>query len=318
MEQFRTIVIPNKHEGLINHERSIFSLGSCFADNIADLLERDLFQVLKNPFGTLYNPASILQTIERLSCPKLFNEEDLFETEGQWRSWDCHTKLGFKDLKSAVNQLNSLIEQSRLFIEKAGTVILTFGTTFVFQLRHSGAIVANCHKMPGSLFERFMLPIEDCISKIEKSINLLRNLNPEIKIIMTVSPIRHLSDGAHGNFLSKATLALAIEKVIEKHEGVFYFPSYEIMMDDLRDYRFYSDDMKHPSKMAIDYIYSRFQESYWNKRTFEITEKARKISLRKEHRFSDDTNPLKYEQFQRITCQMEAELFREYPELKRV
>ncbi|MCH5318660.1 MAG: GSCFA domain-containing protein [Paramuribaculum sp.] len=315
---FRTIVEPDKVKGLISHRSGILTLGSCFADNIGEKLEREMFHVRRNPFGPLYNPSSIYQTVSRMALADKFSEDELFESGGLWRSWNSHTKLAGSDRKTVADRLNEILLDMKRYTQEAGTAILTFGTAFVFRLKDTGRIVANCHKMPGTMFERRLLTPEECVLMMTQTVETLRMINPDINLVMTVSPVRHTADGAHGNFISKATLALAVDETLKKYGNVYYFPSYEIMTDDLRDYRFYAEDMKHPSEQAVAYIYERFKEAYFDEKTMELARKARVISLRKAHRLTEGTDETTYDKFQKVTEQMEDDLIREHPYLAQI
>lgn len=305
---FRTVLQPQPHPGLITHRRGILTLGSCFADNIAARLADDMFPVLQNPFGTLYNPGSVYQGASRIALGEHFDRRELFEHLGRWRSWNCHTLLTDTDPDALTARLNDILDRARQFVGQAAVAILTFGTARVFRLKDSGRIVANCHKMPSDSFQRLLLNPDQCVMMINATIDALRRVNPDITVIMTVSPVRHLADGAHGNFISKATLALAVEQALADNDRTFYFPSFEIMNDDLRDYRFYADDMVHPSPQAIDYIYDRFAETYFDTATRQLALEARKISRRKQHRPTDTTDPAEFSRFQEETDRLERQL----------
>ena len=305
---FRTVLQPQSHPGLITHRRGILTLGSCFADNIAARLTDDMFPVLQNPFGTLYNPGSVYQAVSRIALGEQFDRRELFEHLGRWRSWNCHTLLTDTDPDALTARLNDILDRARQFVGQAAVAILTFGTARVFRLKDSGRIVANCHKMPSDFFQRLLLNTDQCVMMINATIDALRRVNPDITVIMTVSPVRHLADGAHGNFMSKATLALAVEQALADNDRTFYFPSFEIMNDDLRDYRFYADDMVHPSPQAIDYIYDRFAETYFDTATRQLALEARKITRRKQHRPTDTTDPAEFSRFREETDRLERQL----------
>ncbi|MDE7025610.1 MAG: GSCFA domain-containing protein [Paramuribaculum sp.] len=283
--KFRTETQPLPHSGLLSHNDSIFMLGSCFTDNIGVKLHERLFNVTINPFGTLYNPASINHTVQRIVSRQRFTTADITKnSDGRWFSYDCHTKLNNADASQLLDNLNNRLDSAHDFISQATTMCITLGTAWVFTLNSTGQVVANCQKQPASLFTHTRMTVTECTDCLDHTITALKNLNPHIKIILTVSPIRHLANGAHGNQLSKSTLLLACDEATQRHSNVIYFPSYEIMMDDLRSYRYYAADMKHPSDVAVDYIYEIFAQSFFNNDTIELSQQALNLMHRIAHR----------------------------------
>lgn len=282
--EFRTIVdIPN-HPGLISHWSRILLLGSCFSDNIGQRLQQRLFAVRINPFGTLYNPASIRVCTERLAEGRGFTEADLIFHDRLFHSFDCHTSHSDTDAGRMLRRLNETVESNHRRLAGTDTAILTFGTAWVYTLASDGTIVANCHKLPAATFRRRLMDVEECERNISSAIQNLRSVSPGIRVILTVSPVRHLSDSAHGNQISKSTLLMAVDRVVRQMPDTIYFPAYEIMMDDLRDYRFYDADMCHPSATAADYIYSRMAEAFFDKPTAELSRQCEKLTRRMLHR----------------------------------
>lgn len=291
--QFRTpIDVPSQLSVNIDHNDRIVMLGSCFTDNIGAILERDGFTVTYNPMGPLYNPESILEAI-KLALSSKQNRKFIIKTDDNG-TYHClnfasrYTSIDYDKLKT---QLNAELDQLKEKIEAATTIILTLGTAYIYKLKDApckGLTVGNCHKFPASHFERVRITAEE----VESCINDIMNLaGTDKKVLFTVSPIRHLGDGMHENQISKATLLLALDKALNKiseynstNSILQYFPSYEIMMDDLRDYRFYASDMKHPSEIAIEYIYEIFSKYYFTTATMEKSIQHRKESLRKAHR----------------------------------
>lgn len=286
MAEFRTSVAPLCYMGSLSHTTPLLLLGSCFATNIGAKLEKDFFDVTVNPFGTLYNPASIAATCERIACDINFTDGDITERDGLLHSWDCHSSLSSVSLdsNSYLGILNGLLSKLREKVTSVDTVILTFGTRHIFRLKESGRVVANCHKFPAATFEEEDLDVGQCTAMISSSVEHLRQLNPSMRVILTVSPVRYVGEGLHNSTLSKSTLLLACDAVARLYENIIYFPSYEILMDDLRDYRFYAADMKHPSDVAIDYIYEIFSRSFFDKRTMEIANRCRRLVARLNHR----------------------------------
>lgn len=279
--QFRTTVKIESLKRKIGHSEPILSLGSCFADNIASRLAAAKFQITASPSGVLFNPESIASAIERYSRAAAPTAEELREGDEGWYSFDFHSSLSHSEREVALAQMQQAVEQGAEALAKAKVVIVTFGTAWVYRLKENGRVVANCHKQHQSLFSREMLSIEEIV---ERYAPLMEGVLAGKKVIMTVSPIRHLSDGLEANSLSKAILRVAIDKLAERYDNVHYFPSFELLNDDLRDYRFYADDMTHPSAVAIDYIWERFEEYAFSAATIDIIKRLRKIADAVAHR----------------------------------
>ncbi|HAN00772.1 MAG TPA: GSCFA domain protein [Marinilabiliales bacterium] len=284
MENFRTTFNIPKGSTAIDFSSKIMMLGSCFAENIGEKLIQNKFQTLVNPFGTLYNPESIAHSLEFLIKKKKFTESDLFEQQGVWNSFYHHSRFSDTDKERCLANINTQIEKGSQFLKKADFLIITLGTAWVYQLKKSGTIVTNCHKVPTKEFERFRISKCDMVEKLRSVIKKIKNQNLNLKIIFTVSPVRHLKDGAIENQLSKASLLLTVHELVAEFEKVSYFPSYEIMMDDLRDYRFYAGDMVHPSGQAIDYIWEKFKTSWIDPQQFTVMKEIEKINQALEHR----------------------------------
>lgn len=279
--QFRTTVKIESLKQKIGHNDSILSLGSCFANNIASRLAAAKFQITASPSGVLFNPESIASAIERYSRAAAPTAEELREGDEGWYSFDFHSSLSHSEREVALAQMQQAVEQGAEALAKAKVVIVTFGTAWVYRLKENGRVVANCHKQHQSLFSREMLSIEEIV---ERYAPLMEGVLAGKKVIMTVSPIRHLSDGLEANSLSKAILRVAINKLVERYDNVHYFPSFELLNDDLRDYRFYADDMTHPSAVAIDYIWERFEEYAFSAATTDIIKRLRRIADAVAHR----------------------------------
>lgn len=237
-------------------------LGSCFTDYVGQRLAAEGWEICANPCGTLFNPFSISRAIRLALSAETLADGDffLFESavESGWRCWDFPTKFSAETPESCREKCEAALTLLRGKLTKAQSLILTFGTAWVFELAaHPGRVVANCHKVPAREFRRRRATVEEIVATWEETIKFIRTINPGIRIILTVSPVRHLKDGFHGNACSKATLLLACEELCAT-AGCEYFPSFEIMTDDLRDYRYYAEDLVHPSPEAIDYIFKKF------------------------------------------------------------
>ena len=251
--KFRTeIEVTPLAEGMV-HGAKIFALGSCFAENISERLRRSKFSIASNPFGILFNPASIAAAIDRLADARSFAVCDITAGKEGYFSFDAHSSLDGKTHTEAFGNLNKAVAQGAKSLAEADWVILTFGTAWVYE--HEGRVVANCHKQPASQFERRRLSVTEIVERYSR---LFEGILRDKKVVLTVSPVRHIGDGLQENSVSKATLRLAVEELVAKYENAHYFPSYEILIDDLRDYRYYADDLAHPSNMAVDYVWERF------------------------------------------------------------
>lgn len=275
-----------KNPRKIKYSDKILLLGSCFSDEIGRILKDYRFDVLSNPFGTLYNPFSIFNAAQRVMSAQPFEQQDVIERpDGLYVSFMHHSCCGRNSAEEFLKSANDSLAESSAFAKEADTVIVTLGTSWVYKYagegQMNGMIVSNCHKLPASKFKREFMDKE-------KTIGMLKNiaaLFPRKNLIFTVSPIRHLADGAHGNKISKASLLLAVEDIIKecKCDAPYYFPAYEIMEDELRDYRWYAEDMVHPSGAAVKYIFEKFAEACIEDDSRGRMEENHKISKRENH-----------------------------------
>jgi len=238
----------------IKYEDEIFCLGSCFAGEIGAIMQNLRFKITVNPFGVLFNPGSVAMSIGRLMSRTQFREEELILSGDVYKSFNHGSEFASLSKEEFLKNNNAILEKASESFSRSGWIILTLGTSWVYKLKESREIVSNCHKLPDSLFERVLMEPDEIFSAIDKCVKD----NPGKRWILTVSPVRHLKDGAHGNQLSKARLLLAVERLAKENANVFYFPAYEIFMDELRDYRFYASDMVHPSQESIKYIWESF------------------------------------------------------------
>ena len=323
MELFTRVKIPESKIRVDYNSRLAF-FGSCFADNISAQFASRKFKVFANPFGTVYNPISIEHTIQNIATGKVFDEKDVFKDErsdGLWHCWDAHSSLSASSREECIDKLNAANSQAREFLQQADIVFITIGSAFVYSL--NGNVVANCHRQDPRIFERRLISVEEAagaIKRIVKRLEILRlrtssfaqddtqnsTQDDTFHIVFTVSPIRHMGDGAHGNNLSKATVLLATEKALKEiasPSGIEYFPSYEIVMDELRDYRFYNDDMIHLSKTAEEYIFERMVETYCDSTSRENMSKVEKFLKMANHRIQDESSPATQELKKKIKAQ---------------
>ena len=314
MDFFTKINIPAA-DWQIDYNSRLAFFGSCFADNISAQFASRKFNVLANPFGTVYNPLSAAMQIKAIANGKIFGEADVFqdmrsansnEIRVPWHCWNAHGSLSAPTREECIAKLNAATQEAREFLQKADVVFITLGTAFVYFLKESGIAVSNCHRQNPNLFIRKMISVDHATEALKSIVRDLLKLKQdsrrEFHIVFTVSPLRHLSDGAHENTLSKATLQLAINKVIQEiaspsarndvgAETISYFPSYEIVMDELRDYRFYDDDMIHLSKTAEGYIFERMAETYCDGKTHEDIKQVEKFLKSANHRIQDADSP---------------------------
>lgn len=260
MIKFRTEVDLPDFKKKMGYRHQSMMIGSCFAENIGTYLQELCFPIMVNPFGILYNPISIANSLELLITGKKFTEQDLFYSNGLYNSFSHHSRFSGSDPVNTLEGINTQAAEASDILKKCHHLFITFGTSWVFKHKTSSTIVSNCHKLPAATFDRYRLSIKQINEIWIPLIDKMRSINPDLHLVFTVSPIRHLKDGAHENQLSKSTLLMAIEELMSKYgdELISYFPSYELVLDELRDYRFYAADMNHPSEIAIDFIREKF------------------------------------------------------------
>ncbi len=243
----------------IDHRSSTLLMGSCFTENIGRIMERALFPVCINPFGVTYNPVSVLRGLDALLNKDAYIENDLDQYDGMWFSFDHYTGFSSPDREASLSGINSIFAEAKKVLAEAKLLVLTWGTSWVYRYNETGNVVCNCHKIPANRFTRSRLTTEEIVETYTAFLPSLFQANPDLKVLLTVSPVRHWKDGAHGNQVSKAALLIAAEALADCFAGrVSYFPSYEIVMDELRDYRFYAADMLHMNQQATDYIWEIF------------------------------------------------------------
>ena len=319
----------------IDYSSRLAFFGSCFADNISAQFAERKFKVMANPFGTVYNPISLASQLKAIAEGKVFKDKDVFKDErcdGLWHCWSAHSSLSAHTREECINKLNAATMQTRDFLQKADIVFVTLGTSFVYFLKGNGEPVSNCHRQDPNLFTRRMISVEEATDSIREIVASIRLLNPNASIVLTVSPLRHMSDGAHNNTLSKATLQLAINNVlleiatvatlprndnvsrVSAGDFIEHFPSYEIVMDELRDYRFYESDMVHLSRTAEEYIFERMADTYCSEITRGHIAKVEKFLKGARHRIQDESSPATQDFLKKINAQA-AQLETEIPGL---
>lgn len=290
--KFRTEVDIKESENKIEVEDKIFSIGSCFASEMSDLFQQGQLQAVNNPFGTVFNPFSINNAIKRLHDSDFYIEEDLITFNEEYISLDHHTSFDTRYIHQTLDKINSKIEEGNLFLQDANWVIITYGTSFIYEFQPKKKLVANCHKIPQKFFEKRLLTHQEITDSIYNTILSLKDICKEnVQILFTVSPVRHTKDGMVENQLSKSKLITAIHESVSVFENCHYLPIYEILMDDLRDYRFYKEDMIHPNTQAIQYIFDKFGAAYFSENTREFIKENFKINKALQHRTEDEKDP---------------------------
>ncbi len=268
----------------ISHEDKLMMLGSCFTENIGKLLAQHKFDIDINPFGITYNPISIVNGLDRIIDGKRMKEEDLFFYNDRWNSYAFHGRFSDESIERTLLGMNKRIEQAAENIQKTNILLLTFGTSFIYRLKTTNEVVNNCHKLPAEQFEYEMVPANEIIKVYVGLLEKLVEINPSLQILLTISPVRHWKNGYFSNNLSKSNLVSVIHYFINRYSNVNYFPAYEILLDELRDYRFYEDDMLHPNKLAIRYIWEKFSEVYFVQETKDMNRELQSIIQAKNHK----------------------------------
>lgn len=265
--QFRTPITPKKASFELEYSQFLMTFGSCFSTNMGNKLQQACFRTRINPFGVLYNPISIARSIRRILNRETYSKADLLRHGDLWVSFDHHGQYSNLDAEQMVEQLNLELAEDAAYLSNQAVLFITWGSAHAYRHRETGEIVANCHKIPAREFDKEMLSVEQIETEYKSLFNRLKTEFPNLKIVLTISPIRYLSDGFFENQVSKSILHIAAQNLLHQFENVSYFPAYEIMMDDLRDYRFYEQDLIHPSKLAIDYIWNHFSATYFGTKT---------------------------------------------------
>lgn len=295
--KFRTEVDINESEKKLGIEDCIFSIGSCFASEMHEKFSEGQIQSLSNPFGTVFNPYSILQAVKQVYDAKEYQENDLILANGSYISLDHHSSFDSRFAHITLDKINKNIEEANQFLQNTGFVIITFGTSYIYEFLPQNRLVANCHKIPQKFFEKRFLSHQELTESIGKTIDLLQDIcKDDVQILFTVSPVRHTKDGIVENQLSKSKLITAIHESVAGKENCHYLPVYEILMDDLRDYRFYKDDLIHPNSQAVQYVWEKFGNAYFSDEAKVFINENNKIITALNHKTADDKNP-KYQEF---------------------
>jgi hypothetical protein len=274
---------PRQFSTTVQHHHKLFLIGSCFTENIGTRLRHHKFDVLENPNGILFNPASIVKSISSYISNKQYVESDLFYQNECWNSWEHHSRFSHPDLAACLDGINQSQQAAHTFIVKADWVFITVGSAFVYELDNN-EVVANCHKVPTDKFRKRLLTVAEVYAAFKQMLHELCEVNPTVKIIFTISPVRHLRDGFVENNRSKSTLVQAVHQLIEEDDRLFYFPAYELVIDDLRDYRFYAEDMVHPNYTATNYVWEKLLATCIHEDAQKLMKEINVINSAKNHK----------------------------------
>ena len=281
--EFHLAYHPKPLAATISHDQKLLLIGSCFTEQMGNKLTQHKFQILDNPNGILFNPVSITSSVKSYISNRKYTEADLFYQNECWNSWHHHSRFSHPDKEECLTQINWSRNNAHDFLKEAGWLVLTLGSAFVYQLE-DGSIAANCHKVSIDKFDKRLLSIEEVIENLDNMILQLLIFNPGIRIIFTISPVRHLRDGFVENNRSKAVLINAVHRIVEKNDRCFYFPAYELIIDDLRDYRFYAEDMVHPNYAATNYVWGKFISTCIDEPSHQLMRLINEINAARQHK----------------------------------
>jgi hypothetical protein len=302
---------PKPFETAIRHQDHIFLAGSCFTENIGTKLKQHKFSVLENPNGILFNPISIAKSVTSYIEHKQYTEADLFYQNECWNSWEHHSRFSHPDKNECLQQINRSQSTAHHFLKTADWVMLTLGSAFVYELDNKQT-VANCHKVPTDKFNKRLLSVEEILSALDNVMHRLFIFNPNVKIIFTISPVRHLRDGFIENNRSKALLIQAVHHMVNKFSKLFYFPAYELVIDDLRDYRFYAEDMVHPNYAATNYVWDKFVKACIDESSQKLMKEINEINAAKSHKAFNPSSE-QHKKFLQTNLDKVKKLQTEYP-----
>ena len=291
--EFRLEFTPRPFQQKINHHQQLLLIGSCFTENIGSKLKHLKFSVLENPNGILFNPISIVQSLHSYIENKQYTATDLFYQNECWNSWQHHSRFSHPDKDFCLQMINESQQEAHHALKTAGWLMITVGSAFVYELaglaavgegNGSKTVVANCHKVPTDKFNKRLLSPGEIVNAFSTVLEEIFTFNPAIKIIFTISPVRHLRDGFVENNRSKATLIQAVHQLTDNHPQLFYFPAYELVIDDLRDYRFYAEDMVHPNYAATNYVWEKFIATCIDENAHQLMKEINSINVAKNHK----------------------------------
>lgn len=319
--EFRLEFTPKAFTQKINHQHKLLLIGSCFTENIGSKLKQLKFSVLENPNGILFNPISIVQSVQSYIQNKQYSEADLFYQNECWNSWQHHSRFSHPDKNECLQIINQSQQAAHHFLKSADWILITAGSAFVYELWSSnnfplvsGKVVANCHKVPTDKFNKKLLSAREITAAFTTMLEAIFIFNPKAKIIFTISPVRHLRDGFVENNRSKATLIQAVHQLVDADERLFYFPAYELVIDDLRDYRFYAEDMVHPNYAATNYVWEKFITSAIDESSQQLMKEINIINAAKNHKPFNPTSE-QHKKFLQTHLQKTIQLQSQHPYL---
>lgn len=294
---FRTELPYNTNSIKLDYKSKIFTIGSCFATEIFNKLSQYKFSVFHNPFGVIFHPLAVENAIMRIYSQEEYQSSELFKYEELYLSWDHHSSFNDISKDRVLSHINQNINLANKFLQETDMVIITLGTSFVYKLNQFDIIVANCHKIPNTHFSKLLLAEHQIKTSLKNIIEMLTDMGKKnMKIFFTLSPVRHIKDGMVENNISKSKLLCAIHSVVESYDNCEYFPSYEFMMDDLRDYRFYKEDLIHPNDVAIKYIWEKFKNAHISPDEFSTMQMVKKVNTSLQHKIQN-THTIAYKKF---------------------
>ncbi len=306
---FRTEVHITPSENRISYQSDVLFMGSCFTEYIGAIMQELRFPVDVNPFGVIYNPSSVARNLWTLLNGKIYTADELEKEGDRWFSFDHHSRFSHPDREQCLEKINDRLSYSQEHLKTTRFLLLTWGTAWVYVHRKSANVVCNCHKLPAARFSRHLLTPSQIVDTYTKLFAALRKAVPELQVILTVSPVRHWKDGAALNSVSKSTLVLAAHKLTEMFSYCDYFPAWEIAMDDLRDYRYYAEDLVHPNAQMTRYIWEKFSEAWIEKESLELSGDIRKLVNARNHRPFDPASKTHHH-----FCRKQLELIRQLGE----
>ena len=281
---FRTEVEISKTDLNLAHTNHVLTIGSCFAEVMGGKLKQHKVNALVNPFGTIFNPESVCRLLQAALNSDYDFEQHLLQRNGIWCAYDLHSSLSSPDKDQLLIQIEDRLKETRRYLQNASLLIITLGTSIAYQLKETGNVVANCHKLPANNFNRILLDLQHIRAYFNDTLAQIKSINPGLKVLLTVSPVRHVKETLTLNSVSKSELRLLCHYMQQDQQDVLYFPAYEIMMDDLRDYRYYKDDMLHPTSLAENYIWDKFVKAYYNEEFQKFVPEWEKMSRAISHK----------------------------------
>jgi len=280
----------------ISHKDKLFLIGSCFTENIGEKLKKYKFSVLENPHGILFNPVSVAEALTDYIEHTEYTEQNLFQLNEAWHSWKHHSRFSGITIEESINKINGSIAEANFYLKEAGYIMITLGSAWIYTLTEkainakNGSVAANNHKAPADWFSRRLMTAEEVLQTLDNVLYRLFHFNQKLKIIFTISPVRHLREGAVENNRSKAVLIQAVHHLVDKFDRLYYFPAYELVIDDLRDYRFYAEDLVHPNYFATQYVWEKFVDACMDEKTKSLMEEIHSINLAFQHKPFNSTS----------------------------